>query len=924
MLPRSSTNSSANEDDRIKALRQYDILDTSEELEFNNIVKLAALVCNMPSAFISLVDEDMLFIKAIVGCSAHTQPRDISFSHYTIQHDGIMEVKDTLLDERFINHPRVQGSPNIRYYAGAPLIDDNGFKLGVISVYDTKPGSLTEDQKEGLRILAREIITHLSLRKKSRDLEVKTNRFEELLNLSTVSPEIHCILDHTGKILFINDAVTPILEYSAEEAIGLTMWEFCYDEDKTRLLTLLENGLRNKLKKFSVDFRIVSKTGVVRWLSWNMVIKSGRWYTYGRDITERKRVENELMKLSFVASKVNNAVVINDSNNHVTWVNAAFEKITGFTLEDLKGKRLGDLIVGPNTDLDLLAKAREMIKQNQSFTVDLLSYRKDKTPIWLSIYNTVVLNEEGEVDIEVEIIIDITEKKKADEEVQLLSLVASQTDTGVNISDREGNTTWINNSLEKLIGYTLAEIQGEWLGNIIANEESQRDLLAESRNKAKNNESYSIEVKAVTKEGKLIWLSVATTPVVDDKGKVIRQIDLIADITERKQVERDLIEAKEQALQLSEAKEMFLSVMSHEIRTPLNAVIGMTHLLLENDPKLSQIDDLNILKFSAENLLNIINDILDFTKIETGNLILESVPLDIKSLATDIVSSLQVNAAKKGNKLELSTEHIPELVLGDKTRLYQVLMNLLGNAIKFTDHGKVNLHIQLVEENDASVQILFEVKDTGIGISEDKLSYIFETFTQAKTNISRKYGGTGLGLAITKKLLKLYNSEILVESIEGKGSIFSFTVSFGKVSTDFTLVQDSQPNASFAGKSILVVDDNEINTLIANKILSKMGFVLEFASSGHEAIQKIMNKEFDLIFMDIKMPGIDGYETTSMIRELDGDYFKRVPIIALTASTLQEDQVKFKASGMNGHVLKPFKPDEIKDVITQQFQTIKK
>ena len=789
MLSKSSTNSSTNEHERLQALRQYDILDTPEEVEFNNIVKLAALVCNVPNALISLVDEDRVFVKSVVGGTTHTAPRDVSFSHYTIQGDDIMEVQDTLLDERFTKHSGVVGSPHVRYYAGAPLIDAEGYRLGVIGVYDTKPGALTEPQKEGLRTLAKEIILHLSLRKKHVDLEAKTIRFEELLNLSTVSPEIHCILDSTGTILFINDAVTPILEYSAAEATGLSMWGFCYEEDQERLIAVIENGLRNRLKEFSIDFRIVSKTGVVRWLSWNMVVNSGRWYTYGRDITENKRVETELRKLSFVASKVNNAVVISDANNHVTWVNAAFEKITGFTIDDLKGKRLGDLIVGPKTDLNLLAEARERISQHQSFTVDLLAYRKDETPIWLSIYNTVILNEEGELDIEVEIIIDITEKKKAEE----------------------------------------------------------------------------------------------------------------------------------QALQLSEAKEMFLSVMSHEIRTPLNAVIGMTHLLLDNDPKVSQIDDLNILKFSAENLLNIINDILDFTKIETGNLQLESFPVDIKSLATDIISSLQVSAAKKGNKLTLTSQHIPEFVLGDKTRLYQVLMNLLGNAIKFTGHGEVNLNLQLLEETDQGFEILFEVKDNGIGIPEDKLSYIFETFTQAKSDISRKYGGTGLGLAITKKLLKLYQSDILVESVEGKGAKFSFSIMFHKVSADFHSAQGMELDSSFAGKAILVVDDNEINILIANRILSKMGFVLEFASNGHEAIQKVMATAFDLIFMDIKMPGIDGYETTSIIRELPGDYFKKVPIIALTASTLQDDHAKFKASGMNGHVLKPFKPDEIKEMIHQQL-----
>ncbi|MHA4894234.1 PAS domain S-box protein [Pedobacter sp. PWIIR3] len=919
MSSKSSNNPSASEDDRVNALRQYGILDTPQEEAFDNITKLATLICNVPIALISLVDEDRLFVKSVVGVKTTYEARDVSFSYHTILGDDLLEVKDTLLDERFAKHLRVLNAPFVRYYAGAPLIDKDGFKLGVIGVFDTKPNALSPEQKEGLSILAREIITHLSLKKQSVDLVAKSSRFEELLNLSTVSPEIHCILDHKGTILFINDAVTSILEYTAAEATGLSMWGFCYEEDQGRLLHTIEQGLKNKVKSFNIDFRIVSKTGVIRWLSWNMVVKNQRWYTYGRDITESKRVENELMRLSFVASKVNNAVVINDANNHVTWVNDAFEKITGFTLEDLKGKRLGDLIVGPKTDLELLAKARGWIKENRSFTVDLLAYRKDKQPIWLSIYNTVVLNDEGEVDMEVEIIIDITDKKNAEEEVQLLSMVASQTNTGVNISDKNGNTTWINNSLEKLTGYSLSEIQGEKLGNVIANSDGQRELLSASRSKARNNESYVIEVEATTKDGRSVWLNVANTPVVDAKGKVVRQIDLITDITQRKQVERELVESKEQALQLSEAKEMFLSVMSHEIRTPLNAVIGMTHLLLENDPKISQIDDLNILKFSAENLLNIINDILDFTKIETGHMQLEAIPTDIKALATDIISSLQVSAAKKGNILTLVTKDLPQTVMGDKTRLYQVIMNLLGNAIKFTGHGEVKLSINLTSQNEKQVELFFQVIDNGIGIPDDKLSYIFETFTQAKADISRKYGGTGLGLAITKKLLKLYDSDILVESVEGKGTTFSFAIFFDKVAGEANGLVLTDQFASFAGKSILVVDDNDINILIANRILSKWGFVLDFASNGKEAIEKVMKKEFDLIFMDIKMPGIDGYETTAIIRELSGEYYKQVPIIALTASTLHDEHIKFEESGMDGHILKPFKPDEIKSVIQQHL-----
>lgn len=793
MLPES--NSSASEDERIRALHDYNILDTPTEYEFDNISKLASLICNAPIALITLVDEQRVFFKSIVGTPAQDVPREISFSTYTIEGNDVLEIPDIALDHRFDKHPGVCGHPYVRYYAGAPLIDEQGYRLGVIGVFDIVPRTISREQKDGLMILAREIITHISLRQKSAELDAKTRRFEEMLNLSTVSPEIHCILDYNGRILFINDAVTSILEYSADEATGLSMWEFCNKEDVGRLIREVEAGLKKGIKQFNIDFRIISKSGITRWLSWNMVAKEGRWYTYGRDITENKRVENELMKLSFVASKVDNAIVINDANNHVTWVNAAFEKITGFTLDDLRGMRLGDLISGPGTDFELLEKTRELSRQNKSFTVDLLAYRKDKQPIWLSVYNTVVLNDEGKVDIEVEIIIDITDKKKA---------------------------------------------------------------------------------------------------------------------------EQEMMQAKEQALQLSEAKEMFLSVMSHEIRTPLNAVIGMTHLLLENNPKPSQIADLNILKFSSENLLNIINDILDFTKIETGNMQLESIPLSITALAADILISLQFSAKKKENKLELSIdERIPENILGDRTRLYQIFINLLGNAIKFTTKGTILLLARLKRETFTEAEVYFEVSDNGIGIPQDKLSYIFETFTQAKADISRKYGGTGLGLAITKKLLGLYGSEIQVKSEEGAGTAFSFTICFRKeAAVNNALPVLPADMESFAGKRILVVDDNEINILIAGRILGKLGFELDFAADGMEAIAKVKSNPYDLIFMDIKMPGIDGFETTGIIREMEGDYFKTVPIIALTASTLQDENLKFKASGMNGHILKPFKPADIRNIIS--------
>ncbi|WP_050784333.1 PAS domain-containing hybrid sensor histidine kinase/response regulator [Pedobacter sp. BAL39] len=912
-----SQNSSTNENERLRALREYNILDTPSEHEFDNITKLTTLICNTPVAVIAFVDEERLWIKSAIGIKLDEMPRAMSFAEHTIQDTDFFEVHDILQDARFSGHLVLKQDPVMRYYGGAPLVDEDGFVLGTVCVFDTEPRYMGIAQKEGLKILAKEIITHISLRKKAHELEVRNHRFEDLLNISKVSPEMHCILDDRGVLLFANNAIQHVLEYNPEEAVGQSAWGYCWKEDLERVSQTISSGLSKGVKDFKIDFRVVTKSGNMRWLSWSMVCKNRRWYAYGRDITENKRVENELMKLSLVASKVNNGVVINDANNHVTWVNDAFEKITGFTLEDLKGRRLGDLITGPETKLELIDKARALTQKKQSFTVDLLAYRKDKQPIWLSIYNTVIFNDEGMVDIEVEIIIDITEKKKAEEELQLLSLVASKTDTSVNITDGEGNTTWTNASLEKLTGYSLNELQGFKLGDVLSREEGHIELIEESRIRARNNESYSIEVQARTKQGDPLWISVSTTPIVNENGRVERQIDLITDITHRKQAEKELIEAKEHALQLSEAKEMFLSVMSHEIRTPLNTVIGVAHLLLDNDPLPGQMDDLNMLKFSAENLLNIINDILDLTKMETGHLQLETIPFNIQSLTRDIVSSLHINVSSKGNILELDfDDRIPKFIKGDKIRLYQVLMNLLGNAIKFTDQGNILLIIRLLEENDEQVILYFEVKDSGIGIPKEKLSLIFDPFMQATTDTSRHYGGTGLGLTITQKMLQLLGAEISVQSSVGVGTSFSFSICFEKAVDVVPEVKSIGQMTLFTGKRVLIVDDNEINILIAQRILGKWGLELDFALNGQDAIDKVMKACYDLIFMDIRMPGIDGFETTSIIRELEGNYFKDVPIIALTASALHDEHAAYKASGMNGHILKPFKPEEISSVLS--------
>ncbi len=364
--------------------------------------------------------------------------------------------------------------------------------------------------------------------------------------------------------------------------------------------------------------------------------------------------------------------------------------------------------------------------------------------------------------------------------------------------------------------------------------------------------------------------------------------------------------AKEKAEKASAARSEFLSTVSHELRTPLHAITGLTHLLLQEQPQPHQVEYLNSMKFSANHLLNYINEILEITRIESNTLELDETFFDLRLLLNDLVNSIHELMRDNGNELRLEIDDsIPNRIYGDQTKLSQVLLNLLNNAGKFTSKGTIILTADVNAFDTSRVSILFTVSDTGIGIPKDKIETVFESFTQGSHEINKKYGGTGLGLAIVKRILGIMGSKIEVESTYGKGSTFTFKCNFHYADAPKTKILENEANIeALKEKRILLVEDNKINQMITKRMLEKKFMYCEVAETGEDAVDLMKNQKFDLVLMDVHLPGINGTVATAQIREFD----TKTPIIALTAISLLENREMLMSYGMSEVITKPFDP----------------
>lgn len=688
-----------NERQRLQALWDYRILDTKTEPAFDDLVTLASQISGCEIALISLVDECRQWFKAVAGLSgaARETPREHGFCQFAILESEPLVVEDASLDARFADSPLVTGPPFIRFYAGVPLIDEQGYALGTLCVIARRPREISQEQLDGLQRLAGQVVNNLVLHRKLQEER------------------------HTKQTL--------------------------------------------------------------------------------HTLSERQQ--------------------------------------------------------------DLLTITRQQAEQLQVINGRLQAILRDSS-------------------------------------------------IAIGLSNFEGQLIMANPALASLFGESALRLNGKSLQDFLY-QPTQEQAAALSGCLPVSG----LEVQIKTNAGSPHWIRVTRSQLSESSGQEPMFLVLIEDIHGRKIAAQSLLAEKQRAEEASQAKADFLSTMSHEIRTPLNAVIGATNLLLEEAWPTEQQQLLYSLKFSAGKLFSLVNDILDYSKIAAGKIMLEHIPIHLREYAQHLYDTQASFPAEKNLAFVLDLDPaLPATVLGDPIRLTQILHNLLNNAFKFTQVGEVRLRIAVApqqrQESAQSVTIRFSVSDTGIGIPRALHQPMFEAFRQADSSATRKYGGTGLGLAITRHLVRVMGGQMGLESELGQGTTFWVDLPLAMAEAVPTASKD---RPSLDGARILMAEDNEINAMIMARYLSRWKADSVHVTDGQQAVEAVKTAAFDLVLMDLHMPTLNGDEATRQILALQPD----LPVILVTASTRYESREVFEEAGFREYVGKPFHPDDLFQKIQQHL-----
>jgi len=724
-----------------------------------------------------------------------------------------------------------------------------------------------------------------------------------------------------GRILDCNDAFAQILGYgSRQEVMGLHCGDLYYrPEDRTEIVRKLTAD-----KAVHSELRFHRQDGSPVWIILRATLADHADGTPGLiegtfiDITERKLAERALEESEErFRSLFENATVglyRTTPDGRILMANPALLRMLGYeTLEDLACRDLEKSGFEPSYPRQVF---REQIERDGEVRgLEAAWQARDRSTMFVRESAKAVRGEHGEVLYYDGIVEDITQRKWAqdalrDSEQRYRSLFERNL-AAVFRATLEGKILDCNQACARVLGYgSREELLSVPVAELFADPadgRAARDLI--EREKTLTN----FEVPLKRKDGSVVWILENVSLISNGVPQYVE--GTFIDISERRQAEQEMRKAKEAAEAANRAKSDFLANMSHEIRTPLNGIMGMTDLVLDSDLDPQQRDDLTTVKASADSLLAIVNDILDFSKIEARKLDMDHVEFNLKQSVNETLKGFYLRASQK--QLELACHFhpgLPAAVVGDAGRFRQVLVNLIGNAIKFTEHGRVVVRVEKLSESAEEVTLHLSVSDTGIGIPPDKHGAIFDAFVQADTSSTRRFGGTGLGLTIANQLVGLMGGRMWVESEPRKGSTFHATVHLGLPAVPeggpapATIVAPSEPRKQLR---ILVVEDNQVGLLLAMRLLEKRGHLAVPAANGREALSALEKEEFDLVLMDVQMPDLGGFEATAAIREQERLSGAHLPIIAVTAHAMQGDRERCLAAGMDGYVTKPIQVEEL-------------
>ncbi|SMD33684.1 PAS domain S-box-containing protein [Reichenbachiella faecimaris] len=644
-------------------------------------------------------------------------------------------------------------------------------------------------------------------------------------------------------------------------------------------------------------------------------------------IQDSLRQTQEQFRSAFEYSAIGMALVSTSGK----WLstNKKLSEIIGYPREELIKMTFQDITHPEDLERDVVQVQQLIAGQIDGYQMEKRYFHKNGDLVWALLSVSLVRDATDRPLHFVSQIENITQRKEAEIALKSVSdrlkLATQAAKIGIWEYDLQQNQLVWDDIMYELYGITKETFGGvydAWRNGVHPDDIARGDL--EVAQAISGEKKFDTEFRVVWPDKSVHHIRAQALVERDTHGEPIRMVGTNWDITADKNYKQALHEttqlaevAKQEALASAKAKENFLSTMSHEIRTPLNAILGVANLLLMEDMKEEHLEHLRLLKFSGENLLTLINDILDYNKIDAGKIEFEQIDFNLKTLLEHIQKSMLLKVDEKDLSLELNYDKkLPEVFIGDSVRVSQIVNNLMGNAIKFTEKGRISVTVSAAEIDHEAARIHFEISDTGIGIDPENQAMIFENFSQASGDTTRKFGGTGLGLAITKKLLEYMGSDIHLTSELGKGSVFSFDISLplGAVRSKNDHRQaDTNTFESLSDRNIniLVAEDNRANQIVLEKFLEKWGVQVEFVENGLQAVSRSKTEQFDMILMDLQMPEMDGYQATIEIRKNKTEYAAHIPIIALTASALLDVRKKVKELGMTDYITKPFNPEEL-------------